>query len=246
MVRFKAPLDGETVVKDLVKGDVTFHNQELDDLIIQRTDGSPTYNFVVVIDDHEMKVTHVVRGDDHLNNTPKQQLLYEALGLPVPAFGHLPIILGDDGGKMSASRLNERGRLPREWLPPEALFNYLTRVGWACGDMEHFTAEEAIAVFGLDGVAKTGAGDMDKLTWLNQQDRGSEPRDFSRACAPYFEAIGVQTDDRLQAAAFAVQARAKTLVELAAAAAFYFTPDDGSPGTRPRPRSSSRPRPDRC
>ena len=156
VVRFKAPLDGETVVKDLVKGDVTFRNEELDDLIIQRTDGSPTYNFVVVIDDHEMKVTHVVRGDDHLNNTPKQQLLYEALGLPVPAFGHLPIILGDDGGKMSKRHGSTSvGAYRENGFLPEALFNYLTRVGWACGDMEHFTAEEAIAAR-LAGEASPG------------------------------------------------------------------------------------------
>ena len=229
VVRFKAPLDGETVVKDLVKGDVTFRNEELDDLIIQRTDGSPTYNFVVVIDDHEMKVTHVVRGDDHLNNTPKQQLLYEALGLPVPAFGHLPIILGDDGGKMSKRHGSTSvGAYRENGFLPEALFNYLTRVGWACGDMEHFTAEEAIAVFGLDGVAKTGAKwDMDKLTWLNQQwIMGLSPETLAERALPYFEAIGVQTDDRLQAVVTTVQARAKTLVELAAAAAFYFTPDD--------------------
>ena len=229
VVRFKAPLDGETVVADLVKGDVTFKNEELDDLIIQRTDGSPTYNFVVVIDDHEMGVTHVIRGDDHLNNTPKQQLLYEALGLPVPQFGHLPIILGDDGGKMSKRHgTTSVGAYRESGFLPEALFNYLTRVGWACGDMEHFTAAEAIAVFGLDGVSKTGAKwDMDKLTWLNQQwIMGLEPSDLAERAVPYFEAAGIQTDERLQAAVTTVQARAKTMVELAQAAAFYFTPDD--------------------
>ena len=171
VIRFKAPQTGNTVVKDLVKGDVTFNNEELDDLIIARTDGTPTYNLVVVIDDHEMAVSHVIRGDDHLNNTPKQQMLYEALELPVPQFAHLPIILGKDGGKMSKRHGDTSvGAYRDKGFLPEAMFNYLTRLGWACGDMEQFTAEEAIAAFSLGGVAKAGAKwDMDKLSWLNQQ-----------------------------------------------------------------------------
>jgi len=228
VVRFKAPLTGETVVADLVKGDVSFNNEELDDLIIQRTDGTPTYNFVVVIDDHEMAVTHVIRGDDHLNNTPKQQMLYEALGLPVPKFGHLPIILGNDGGKMSKRHGDTSvGAYREKGFLPEALFNYLTRLGWACGDMEHFTADEAIAAFGLDGVSKAGAKwDMDKLSWLNQQwIIGLDTATLAERSLPYFEAAGVTTDDRLQAVVGTVQARAKTMVDLVAAAAFYFTAD---------------------
>ena len=171
VIRFAAPQTGETVVADLVKGDVRFNNEELDDLIIQRSDGTPTYNLVVVIDDHEMAVSHVIRGDDHLNNTPKQQMLYEALGFPVPKFAHLPIILGNDGGKMSKRHGDTSvGAYREKGFLPSALFNYLTRLGWACGDMEQFSVEEAINAFGLDGVAKAGAKwDMDKLSWLNQQ-----------------------------------------------------------------------------
>lgn len=228
VVRFKAPLTGQTVVADLVKGDVSFNNEELDDLIIQRTDGTPTYNFVVVIDDHEMAVTHVIRGDDHLNNTPKQQMLYEALGLPVPKFGHLPIILGNDGGKMSKRHGDTSvGAYRDKGFLPEALFNYLTRLGWACGDMEHFTSEEAVAAFGLDGVAKAGAKwDMDKLSWLNQQwIIGMDTAELASRSEPYFEAAGVQTDDRLPAVVATVQERAKTLVDLVAASSFYFTAD---------------------
>ena len=229
VVRFKSPADGHTVVKDLCKGDVTFDNTELDDLIIQRTDGSPTYNFVVVIDDHEMGITHVVRGDDHLNNAPKQQLIFEALGLPVPAFGHLPIILGNDGGKMSKRHGDTSvGAYRDKGFLPEALFNYLNRVGWAHGDMEHFTKAEALAVFGLDGVAKAGAKwDMDKLTWMNQQWlMGLPTAELARRALPFFDSAGIEPDERLVPAVATLQARAKTLVDLVAQSAFYFVDDE--------------------
>jgi len=229
VIRFAAPLTGNTVIADLVKGNVSFNNEELDDLIIARTDGTPTYNLVVVIDDHEMAVTHVIRGDDHLNNTPKQQMLYEALELPVPHFAHLPIILGNDGGKMSKRHGDTSvGAYREKGFVPEALFNYLTRLGWACGDMEQFTAEEAIAAFGLDGVAKAGAKwDMDKLSWLNQQwIIGMDTATLAERARPYFETAGVTVDDRLEAVVATVQARAKTLVDLVEAARFYFTADE--------------------
>jgi glutamyl-tRNA synthetase len=229
VIRFAAPQTGETVVADLVKGDVRFNNEELDDLIIQRSDGTPTYNLVVVIDDHEMAVTHVIRGDDHLNNTPKQQMLYEALGFPVPKFAHLPIILGNDGGKMSKRHGDTSvGAYREKGFLPQALLNYLTRLGWACGDMEQFSAEEAIAAFSLDGVAKAGAKwDMDKLSWLNQQwIIAMDTAELSEVALPYFAAAGVETDERLEAVVGTVQARAKTLVDLVDAARFYFTPDD--------------------
>ena len=186
VVRFKAPLDGATVVKDLVKGDVTFRNEELDDLIIQRTDGSPTYNFVVVIDDHEMKVTHVVRGDDHLNNTPKQQLLYEALGLPVPAFGHLPIILGDDGGKMSKRHGSTSvGAYRENGFLPEALFNYLTRVGWACGHGAlHRRGGHRRLWSGRRRQDGREVGHGQAHLAEPAVDHGPQPRDARRACAP--------------------------------------------------------------
>ena len=229
VVRFKAPQTGTTVINDLVKGHVSFNNEELDDLIIRRTDGTPTYNLVVVIDDHEMAVTHVIRGDDHLNNTPKQQMLYEAMELPVPAFAHLPIILGNDGGKMSKRHGDTSvGAYRDKGFLPEALFNYLTRLGWASGDMEQFTADEAVAAFGLGGVAKAGAKwDMDKLSWLNQQwIIAMDTATLTERTKPYFESAGVAVDDRLEAVVATVQARAKTLVDLVEAARFYFTPDD--------------------
>jgi len=175
-----------------------------------------------------MGITHVIRGDDHLNNAPKQQLLFEALGFPVPAFGHLPIILGNDGGKMSKRHGDTSvGAYRDKGFLPEALFNYLNRVGWGKDDMEHFSREESIAAFGLDGVAKAGAKwDMDKLTWLNQQwMMGLSTEALAERALPYFEAAGVQTDDRLAAAVGTVQARAKTLVDLVAAARFYFVED---------------------
>ena len=228
VLRFKSPADGQTVVKDLCKGDVTFDNTELDDLIIQRTDGTPTYNFVVVIDDHEMGITHVIRGDDHLNNAPKQQLIFEALGLEVPAFGHLPIILGNDGGKMSKRHGDTSvGAYRDKGFVPEALFNYLNRVGWAHGDMEHFTKAEALEVFGLDGVAKAGAKwDMDKLTWMNQQwQMGMPVAELARRSLPFFDAAHIEPDERLIDAIATVQARAKTLVDLVEQSAFYFVDD---------------------
>jgi glutamyl-tRNA synthetase len=229
VLRFKSPSEGHTVVADLCKGEVRFDNRELDDLIIQRTDGSPTYNFVVVIDDHEMGITHVVRGDDHLNNAPKQQLIFEALGLPVPAFGHLPIILGNDGGKMSKRHGDTSvGAYRDQGFLPEALFNYLNRLGWASGDMEQFSKDEAIAAFGMDGVAKAGAKwDMDKLLWMNQQwMMGLPTEELAERSRPYFETADVQLDARLTLAIGTVQARAKTMVELVEQARFYFTPDD--------------------
>ena len=228
VMRFRSPTAGHTVVQDLCKGEVRFDNAELDDLIIQRTDGTPTYNFVVVIDDNEMGITHVIRGDDHLNNAPKQQLIFEALGFPVPAFAHLPIILGNDGGKMSKRHGDTSvGAYREKGFLPEALFNYLNRVGWAKGDMEHFSKAEALEAFSLDGVAKAGAKwDMDKLLWMNQKwMMGLSPNELAERARPYFEAASVPIDDRLELAVATVQARAKTLVDLVEQARFYFVED---------------------
>jgi glutamyl-tRNA synthetase len=170
-IRFKMPLEGETVVKDLVKGTVTFKNIEIEDLVILRSDGTPTYNFCVVVDDFEMKITHVIRGEDHLNNTPKQIHIYQALGINPPEFAHIPMILGTDRARLSkrhgaTSVLAYRD----EGYLPEALVNFLARLGWSYGDQEIFTREELIKYFNLEQVGKANAVfNAEKLLWLNSE-----------------------------------------------------------------------------
>ncbi len=171
VVRFKNPLEGAVVVADAVHGDVVFQNAELDDLIIERSDGNPTYNFCVVVDDHDMKVTHVIRGDDHLNNTPRQMNMLRAMGVEPPVYAHLPMILGPDGTKLSKRHgavsvlaYREAGYLP------EALLNYLARLGWSHGDQEIFSLEEMTALFDIADVNKSASAiNPDKLAWINQQ-----------------------------------------------------------------------------
>src|SRR6185312_1950966 len=170
-IRFKNPLEGEVVVDDQVHGRVVFQNAELDDLIIARSDGTPTYNFCVVVDDADMGITHVIRGDDHLNNTPRQINMLRALGAQPPVYAHLPMILGPDGAKLSkrhgaVSALQYR----EEGFLPEALLNYLVRLGWSHGDQEYFTREEMIAAFDIKDVNKSASAfNPEKLLWLNQQ-----------------------------------------------------------------------------
>jgi glutamyl-tRNA synthetase len=170
VVRFRGPQMGATIVNDLIKGAISFQNEELDDLVIERADGYPTYNFAVVIDDAEMGITQVIRGDDHVNNTPRQILLYEALGYAVPQFGHVPMILGADKARLSKRHgatsvmaYKEMGYLP------EALVNYLVRLGWSHGDQEIFSMDELVSLFTLDSVGKSPAVfNPEKLLWLNQ------------------------------------------------------------------------------
>ncbi len=171
VVRLKAPLDGETVVDDLIKGQVTFQNRELDDLVVLRTDGSPTYNLAVVADDHDMGVTHVIRGDDHLNNAARQSLIYQALGWEVPAFAHLPLIHGPDGAKLSKRHGAQAvGEFADLGYLPEALRNYLARLGWGHGDDEIFSDSQAEAWFDVKDVVKAPARlDWAKLNHINQQ-----------------------------------------------------------------------------
>ena len=168
-VRFLSHDDGETIVRDLIRGPVTFENKQLDDLIIQRSDGLPTYNFAVVVDDVTMNITHVIRGDDHLNNTPRQIQLYQALGHEPPAFAHLPMILGSDKTKLSkrhgATAVTEYADLG---YLPEALVNYLARLGWSSGDQEIFSRDELVQKVSLDNVGKAPAVfNPEKLIWLN-------------------------------------------------------------------------------
>ena len=170
VIRFKNPLHGEVVVDDRVRGRVIFDNAELDDLIIWRSDDSPTYNFCVVVDDADMRITDVIRGDDHLNNTPRQINIYEALGQAVPRFAHLPMILGPDGAKLSKRHgaVNVLGYREDGYLP-NALLNYLVRLGWSYGDQEIFSRAEMIALFSADDVNHSASRfDVEKLRWLNQ------------------------------------------------------------------------------
>ena len=227
-IRFKVPLDGITTVHDQVQGDVNFPNAELDDLIILRTDGSPTYNFCVVIDDATMNITHVIRGNDHLSNTPKQILMYEALGYPVPQFAHIPLILGQDKTKLSKRHAATAvlSYLENGFLP-EALVNYLVRLGWAHEDQEIFTTQEMIEHFTLKGVGKSaGVFDTEKLLWVNHHYMmEAQPERLAELLLPHLEKIGITTEnnERLQQIVKLQQERSKTLVEMAEAITYYFT-----------------------
>jgi len=230
VVRFRSPEVGVTIVHDLIKGDIVFQNEELDDLVIQRSDGYPTYNFAVVVDDALMKITHVIRGDDHVNNTPRQILLYEALGFPVPKFAHVPMILGADKtrlskrhGATSVMAYKEMGYLP------EALVNYLVRLSWSHGDQEIFSLDELIAYFDLDGVGKSPAVfNPDKLLWLNQHYIREYPLDkLLERVKPFWEKKGYDLSDEnyLKKIIQDLKPRAKTLIEMTEQAAFYFVED---------------------
>lgn len=168
-IRFKAPETGSTLVKDLIRNSIEFQNQELDDLIIWRTDDTPTYNFTVVVDDVDMKITHVIRGDDHLNNTPRQILLYQALGYPTPLFAHVPMILGADKARLSKRHGATSVLAYRDMgYLPDALLNYLARLGWAYGDQEVFSRQELIQAFSIDAVGTSpSVFNPEKLLWLN-------------------------------------------------------------------------------
>lgn len=226
VVRFRGAETGVTIVEDLIKGNISFNNEELDDLIIERGDGYPTYNFAVVVDDAMMNLTHVIRGDDHVNNTPRQILIYQALGFEVPKFAHVPMILGSDKtrlskrhGATSVMAYKDMGYLP------EALVNYLVRLGWSHGDQEIFSMQELIDYFGLDTVGKSPAVfNPEKLLWLNAHYiKEAKPERLVEEMKTLWPA-GTNTDDAVftQKVIADLQPRAKTLVELGQAADFYF------------------------
>ncbi len=228
VVRFKAPETGTTIVNDLIKGKIVFENSELDDLVIERADGYPTYNFAVVIDDAAMGITHVIRGDDHVNNTPKQIQLYEALGYAVPEFAHVPMILGADRARLSKRHGAESVLAYRDMgYLPEALVNYLVRLGWAHGDQEVFSMEELIRYFSLEAVGKSAAiFNPEKLLWLNQQYiKGADNARLARDLVPFLEDRNIPKPDPafLEKVAGDLKTRSKTLAEMAEAALFYFT-----------------------
>jgi len=224
VVRFRSPEDGETWVKDLVLGDVCFPNAEIDDLIIMRSDGTPTYNLAVVVDDADMAITHVVRGSDHLNNTPRQIQLYQALGLEVPQFAHIPLIHGADGAKMSKrhgsvaiTEYREKGYLPH------AVNNYLARLGWSHGDDEVFSQAQLIELFDLNNVGKGAARfDQDKLDWLNahwmKASTAESLVDEVRRLANYDTNQGAALLDVIPC----LQERSKNILELVTGATLFY------------------------
>lgn len=224
VVRFRSPDEGSTIVRDQVLGDVEFNNAELDDLIILRSDGTPTYNLAVVADDAAMGITHVIRGSDHLNNTPRQVQLYRALGLTPPQFAHIPLIHGPDGAKMSKrhgavaiTEYREAGFLA------DAVVNYLARLGWSHGDDEVFSREALIKLFDVAQVGKTAARfDQQKLDWLNAHYlRESDPAVLAGEVAGLMGVDTVGGPD-LAAVIPSLQERSKTLLELAAGARFFY------------------------
>jgi len=227
VVRFKNPLSGEVAVDDVVHGRVVFQNAELDDLIIARSDGTPTYNFCVVVDDMDMRITHVIRGDDHLNNTPRQMNMLLALGHKPPVYAHLPMILGPDGTKLSkrhgaVSVLQYRD----DGFLPEAVLNYLVRLGWSHGDQEFFTIEEMVRSFDIAHVNKSASAfDVDKLTWLNQQHMmRALPGRIAPVLRAQLELIGISAGDadKLEQIVLVQRERTKTVREMAVNSAFFF------------------------
>jgi glutamyl-tRNA synthetase len=231
VIRFRAPHDGVTAFNDLIKGPISFNNEELDDLIIQRTDGTPTYNFVVVVDDASMGITTVIRGDDHINNTPRQILLYEALGYAVPNFAHVPMILGADKTRLSKRHGATSVIAYRDMgLLPEAMINYLVRLGWSCGDEEIFSREELVEKFTIEAVGKSaGVFNPDKLLWLNAHYiKSGDAERLAGLLLPFLAERGVDPavgGPQLVAVVKTLQERAKTLVEMADGAVFYYTPE---------------------
>jgi glutamyl-tRNA synthetase len=227
VVRFRCPGIGTTMLDDLIKGPILFNNAELDDLVLQRSDGVPTYNFAVVIDDVTMNITHVIRGDDHVNNSPRQILIYQALAVPLPRFGHLPMILGPDRtrlskrhGATSVMAYKEMGYLP------EALVNYLVRLGWSFGDQEIFARDELIDKFSLEHVGKAaGVYNAEKLLWLNAHYiKEKQPEDLVPLVGPFLAAHGYpsRASSYLAKAIATLQSRCQTLVDMAEAMGIYM------------------------
>lgn len=231
VIRCKMPLEGQTVVEDQVRGSVVFENSEIDDLVILRADGTPTYHFSVVVDDADMGITHVIRGDDHLNNTPRQMQMIRSLGYPVPVYAHLPMILGPDGAKLSKRHgavnvleYREAGYLP------DAVLNYLVRLGWAHGDQELFSRAEMVQLFDVTGVNASAARlNPDKLNWLNQQYLkalpGPELATLLRGQLQRMEGLELAQGPEVAAVAEAFRERASTLKDMAESAWFLYRPE---------------------
>ena len=227
VVRFKAPLVGTTILSDVIKGNIVFQNSELDDFIIARSDGTPTYNFCVVIDDLTMGVNTVIRGDDHVMNTPKQIQLYKALGSRLPTYGHVPMVLGNDRsrlskrhGAMSVTAYRDMGYLP------DAFINYLVRLGWSYGDQEFFTRDELIEKFTLENIGRSpGVFDLEKLQALNADHIKATPPDkLVQPLTPFLNAQGytIPEGSFIEGVIITLRERSKTLLDMADSALFYF------------------------
>lgn len=227
VVRFKNPLDGEVVITDHVRGNVVISNQELDDLIIERSDGNPTYNLTVVVDDWDMEITHVIRGDDHLNNTPRQINILKALGANIPEYAHIPMINGPDGkklskrhGAVSVMQYHEEGYLT------EAVINYLVRLGWSHGDQEIFTLDEMIEKFDIKDINKSSSSlNIEKLQWLNQQYMIKlDPIYVAEQLAFYMleHGINIENGPKLTDVVEQLRERSKTLVEMMESSRFFY------------------------
>ena len=223
--RFRNPQNGSVVWDDKVKGRIEISNNELDDLVIARPDGTPTYNFCVVVDDIDMAITHVIRGDDHVNNTPRQINIFEALGSPVPVYAHLPTVLNEQGEKMSkrngaksVTQYRDEGYLP------DAMVNYLARLGWSHGDDEIFSREQFLQWFNLDHLGKSAAQfDEAKLRWVNAQHlKGSDDQALAAQVAKRLMADGLQPDERLPAICALFKDRCETLVDLSNWAKIFY------------------------
>ena len=231
MVRFKNPEQGQVVFDDLVRGEISISNEELDDLIIARSDGTPTYNLTVVVDDLDMNMSHIIRGDDHINNTPRQINIMKALGAEQPKFAHVPMILGDDGarlskrhGAVSVMQYRDDGYLP------EALLNYLVRLGWSHGDKELFSREEMIELFDISDVNKTASAfNTEKLQWINQQYiMSADPASLVEPLTFQLNALGCDVfngPDVLELVK-TQQERAKTLKEMAEKSLLFYNDYD--------------------
>ncbi|MGF1754617.1 glutamate--tRNA ligase [Vibrio makurazakiensis] len=227
VIRFRNPKEGSVVFEDQIRGRIEIANSQLDDLIIRRTDGAPTYNFVVVVDDWDMGITHVVRGEDHINNTPRQINIYEALGAPVPTFAHCAMILGDDGAKLSkrhgavsVMQYRDEGYLPN------ALNNYLVRLGWSHGDQEIFSQEEMINLFALDAISKSASAfNTEKLLWLNNHYiKTSEPEYVAEYLQWHLDAQKIDTTNgpAITEVIKLVGERCNTLIELAEQSRYFY------------------------
>ncbi|MEZ8604316.1 glutamate--tRNA ligase [Vibrio splendidus] len=227
VIRFRNPKEGSVVFDDQIRGRIEIANSQLDDLIIRRTDGAPTYNFVVVVDDWDMGITHVVRGEDHINNTPRQINIYEALGAPVPTFAHCAMILGDDGAKLSkrhgavsVMQYRDEGYLPN------ALNNYLVRLGWSHGDQEIFSQEEMIEFFSLNAISKSASAfNTEKLLWLNNHYiKTSEPEYVAKYLQWHLDGQKIDTTNgpAITEVITLVGERCNTLIELAEQSRYFY------------------------
>jgi glutamyl-tRNA synthetase len=228
VIRFKGPESGTTVIDDAVKGPIAFQNSELDDFVLCRSDGMPTYNFVVVVDDIDMQINTIIRGDDHVMNTPKQILLYQALSAELPLFAHVPMVLGDDRTRLSKRHGATSVTAYRDLgLLPDAFINFLARLGWSFGDQEYFTREELIAKFSIERIGKSaGVFDPVKLQSLNADHiQAATPRQLAPQVLPFLQGKGwnAENDDYLHRVIATLQPRSKNLQEMADQAHFYYT-----------------------